>query len=280
MNIDYKNITQIRIKDGISLYRVQCLDCSYILKYFSYEPDRREIINYGILSSFNIPIMQIIAKTECCILMEDIEQSNFYRLGVDLDLSNTEVAKVIAKWYKQLHKNGKEYIANGKHKLYDESDIITRDNLEFIKAKTSTGQNPVWAELDENFDSIISAINNAEKTLTYNDFYYTNLIVAKDVSSAFMFDYNLLGQGYAYADIRNVCSSLSPIAKKAFLSEYGYFDKTEQSIDDVASVLTTLYFACKKEKFPTWANQSLMELQNGLFEKIRILINSPLNGDM
>ena len=37
-------------------------------------------------------------------------------------------------------------------------------------------------------------------TLTYNDFYYTNLAVLKDGTSAIMFDYNLLGKGYAYAD--------------------------------------------------------------------------------
>ena len=36
------------------------------------------------------------------------------------------------------------------------------------------------------------------RTLTYNDFYYTNMMVAKDKSSALMFDYNLLGKGYVY----------------------------------------------------------------------------------
>ena len=111
------------------------------------------------------------------------------------------------------------------------------------------------------------------RVLTYNDFYYTNLIIAKDKSSAFMFDYNLLGKGYVYSDIRNVCSSLGENAQKAFIETYGEFDKSEIIVDDVTSVLVTLYYACQRKTFPSWANYALNELKNDFESKILLLIN-------
>ena len=87
-----------------------------------------------------------------------------------------------------------------------------------------------------------------------------------------MFDYNLLGKGYAYADIRNVCFSLSEAAKKAFLEEYGVFDASEVIIDNVASVLITLHSACRKTLFPAYANNALKELHTGLMDKVDRLL--------
>lgn len=79
------------------------------------------------------------------------------------------------------------------------------------------------------------------------------MVVAKDTSSALMFDYNLLGKGYAYTDVRNILSSLSEEAGKAFLDEYGAFDPMEKALDDVVSVVVTLYLACQRDVFPLWA---------------------------
>ena len=105
-------------------------------------------------------------------------------------------------------------------------------------------------------------------TLTYKDFYYTNLIVAKDNSSAMMFDYNLLGKSYAYSDVRNVISSLTPNARETFLREYGETDPLETIIDDVVSVIVTLYFACQKEQFPLWAKPALNVVETDLMHKV------------
>lgn len=79
-------------------------------------------------------------------------------------------------------------------------------------------------------------------------------------------------------DIRNVCVSLSEVAKKAFLEEYGKFDTSEVIIDNVASILTTLYFACQKTQFPSWANYALKELRTGLIDKVNRLLYQPLLG--
>ena len=82
-----------------------------------------------------------------------------------------------------------------------------------------------------------------------------------------MFDYNLLGIGFRYSDIRNVCSSLSEEAGRVFIEEYGEINETEKVIDYALSILITLIFAYKKPKFPGWAQESLNAVFRGELEK-------------
>ena len=69
-----------------------------------------------------------------------------------------------------------------------------------------------------------------------------------------------------------MCFSLSEVAKKAFLEEYGKFDISEMIIDNVVSILTTLHFACQKTLFPSWANYALKELHTGFIDKVNRLL--------
>jgi len=85
--------------------------------------------------------------------------------------------------------------------------------------------------------------------------------VARDKSAALVFDYDLLGKGYVYADIRNVCSSLGKKAKAAFLAAYGDYDESEAAVDKIASELFSLAAACGQEKFPRWAEGALQKIQ-------------------
>lgn len=274
LNISYSNIDLIQNKNGVVVARVQSDTTSYIIKCFQNENYKREIKNYQFLNSLNIPTVNVFGFTDSAILMEDVSQSNAFRLGSTDDLYDVIVASKIAEWYKLLHTSSKDYVKKHGTKFYDETDFITRENIEFIKAKTNIQNLPVWKLIDDKFDIIVSKIKALPRVLTYNDFYYTNLIVAKDKSSAFMFDYNLLGKGYVYSDIRNVCSSLGENAKKAFLETYGEFDKSEIIVDDVASVLVTLYHACQRKKFPSWADYALEELKTNYTNKVQTLINS------
>jgi len=274
MQIKYTDIQQICDKDGIILYRVICENNEYILKYFDNEEYRREIQNYEILKSLNIPTIRIIANTGVCLLMEGIESSTFYRLGIKEDLNDANIAIEIAKWYKLLHSKGSTFISSNGGSFYNENDVITLENIALIKSKTGTTGNPVWIDIEKNIDVIHFLIQKTKQTLLYNDFYYTNLVVAKDKSSAYMFDYNLLGKGYVYADIRNVCSSLGEEAKSAFMGEYGFYSKTEVIIDDVASVLVTLYFACLRDTFPKWAEKYLNEVNNGFAKRVKTLLSN------
>jgi hypothetical protein len=260
MSVSFDKLTEMQYKDGASLWRVKDGERSLVLKCFDAEDYRREIGNYQILTSLGVPTLSVIAHTSASILLEDIKQSE-YRLGVDSDLSSADISALIAKWYRKLHENGRSYAQT--YELYDETDVITRESLQKIKEKTNTADLPVWTEIENNFDGIIAAVKAPPRTLTYNDFYYTNLAVKRDGSAAIMYDYNLLGKGYAYSDVRNVCSSLGSEAKAAFLTAYGAFDGREILIDDVAGVLTTLHFACQREHFPKWADETLRKVTSG-----------------
>ena len=272
MSIRYDSISQMQYKDGLSLRQVDQSGTSFVLKCFDKPDHRREIQNYKALSMLGIPTLKLVASTACAILMEDIEASSF-RLGTADDLNDMAVATLIANWYKVLHHKGAEYAQT--HDLYDECDVLTLENMAVVKRKTATGNCPVWAFIKENFDKIKGIIMRLPRTLTYNDFYYTNLAVAHDGSSALMFDYNFLGKGYVYSDIRNVCSSLGEKAKAAFLSSYGEVDEAEVMADKVASTLTTLYFACEKNSFPSWAQSELEKVKNGeLLDALHVLLEN------
>ena len=254
----------IRSKAGISLYRVESEGKKLILKVFENYEDTREIDNYLMLSKLKIPTLPLLGYTKNAILLPDAEASDEYRLGKESDLSDLEVAKAIAKWYRLLHEKGSVYLSGRKTTMYDESDLLTADNMKLIAEKTGTTDNMLWQVITENYSTIHSRIDALPRTLTYNDFYWTNLIVSKNGESAFLFDYNLLGKGIAYGDIRNVSSSLSREAAEAFIQEYGDdIAKEQKKADAFIAPLVTLVSACEYETFPSWAKASLEELKNG-----------------
>jgi len=274
LSIAYDGITFLQDKDGVIVARIACGEKSYVIKCFQKEDYKRELKNYQLLASLGIPTIRVIAFTDSALLLEDIDCSSTYRLGIMEDISDSDVARRIAVWYKQLHAQGYGYVCQHGESMYDEADFFTLENIVYIKEKTGTQNAPAWAVLEKNYAVINEILRNTRRTITYNDFYYTNMVIAKDMSSALMFDYNLLGKGYAYADIRNVLSSLSEESGKAFLEEYGEFDPLEKTIDDVVSVVVTLFFACRRDKFPRWAQVLIDELDTTFIEKIRILMGT------
>lgn len=272
LGIKTEKIEKMREKDGIALLKIKTKEKSFVFKYFYNKDYRREIIIYDILKDLGIETIEVFAKTEKSILMEDISESGKYRLGTEEDMSDKDTAKAIAKWYKKLHAAGYEYLKIHSEDFYSENAVITRENLAFIKDKTKTDKLPVWKIINDNFSLIKNKIESMKKTFNYNDFYYMNLVVSKDKSKAFMFDYNLFGKGPAYSDINNVCWSLSEEAKEAFLDEYGKIDEHEKFVAETAMVLSSLFFACKREEFPDWGKELLEELKTGFDEKIKKLV--------
>ena len=267
LQIKPDTVQAIRDKDGVAVYRVASGGESYILKTYENEADRREIKNYQVLNVLGLQTLKVVGSTENALLMEDVAQSKTLRLAEKGDMADPAVAAKLAAWYKQLHEYGKAFVAAHGQGMYDETDCITKGNMEAAARKTCTAGNPAWALLQGNFGAISKKIASVKRTLTYNDFYYTNMIVAKDKSAAFMFDYNLLGKGYAYADLRNVTSSLGGEAGKAFLRAYGAYDPVEEAFDAVASILTTLHFGCQRKTFPAWAEEELAKVKDGALEQ-------------
>ena len=122
MNIDYKSINILQEKDGVIVARINCENKSFVMKLFQRREFRREIGNYKILSSLNIPTLNFISATDKALLIEDVCSNNTYRLGIDKDLDDAEIATLIAKWYKLLHHRGYEYIEENKEEKKDESN--------------------------------------------------------------------------------------------------------------------------------------------------------------
>ena len=271
MGIVCQDVSVLQDKDGVIVARVVSAEKSYVVKCFQKDEYKREMENYRLLETLGVPTIQVIASTDSSILLEDIACSSVYRLGVREDMFDLEVARRIAVWYKQLHNQGYAHVCQRGESMYDETDFFTVENIACIKEKTGTQDAPAWRLLESHYAAISHLLSKVRRTLTYNDFYYTNMVVAQDKSSALMFDYNLLGKGYAYSDVRNVLSSLSEEAGKAFLDAYGEFDPTEKALDDVVSVVVTLFLACQYDKFPWWVKALLDKLDTTFIAKIEYL---------
>lgn len=254
----------IRSKAGVSVYRLEASGKKLVLKMFLNPEDRREISNYRLLGELGIPTLPVLGYAEEALLLPDVSTSEKYRLGVEEDLQDVQVAEAIAKWYRRLHDTGRQYLTRNSVSLYDETDVITVENMVRAEEVTDTIDNPLWNVVKDNFDDMKKKIVKLPRTLTYNDFYWDNLIVSKDKTEAFMFDYNLMGMGMAYGDVRNVISSMGKEAAKAFCDAYGVNGLDEEKLaDDFLAHMVTLCIASQREVFPAWAGESLEMLKNG-----------------
>lgn len=253
------NSETLQHKDGVLTERIRTGEGTAIRKNFENPDSTREITNYRMLSRLNVPTLQVLSHNSNSITLEDIAASDHWRLGTPADLSDPKTAAAIARWYQKLHQSSR---GEATEEMYDESDLFTRENLKFLPEFTKLPHHPVWNVLESNFEAIRSIADRLPKTITYNDFYWTNLAVSRDGREALMFDYNLMGKGYAYSDIRNVTVSLSPDAAAAFLAEYGPADPLERSVDDILSPIITLILASRRDTFPSWAQDSLEALND------------------
>ena len=275
-DISHCSIQQLRLiraKSGVHVYRCLYDGKHAVIKYFENEDDRREILNYRILSSCGIPIIKTLALGKESLVMEDIVFSNVWRLGVLEDLGDTDVAESLAKWYFTFHENGTA--VKELDNLYFEFALITKENLKILANKLPEA-NELFQFVITNYSKFFELIYKPSFTLTYNDFYWVNFVVRNDKKAAMMFDYNLLGKGYRYSDFRNVCWSLSDDAKSAFMNEYNrlFFEKhgcnrteeekLEKSIDDLSGLLHSLVVAfIERDSFPDWAEHAKTEAING-----------------
>lgn len=118
-------------------------------------------------------------------------------------------------------------------------------------------------------------IDAQECTLTYNDFFWTNMTVRRDGTAAMMFDYNLMGAGWRLSDMNNVTWSLAGPAKHAFEEEYAALYRarhgnrwepgSQKMLNDLVSMLVTLVFALRRDAFPSWAESSLRAAEQQTF---------------
>ena len=257
----------IRAQRGIAAARVFTDGGPLILKAFSDEPSRREIKNYRILNSIGVPTLRLEGATEKSLLMEDITASETIRLGCESDLHDKAVIEAIGRWYRLLHERGREYVRLHGAGMYDEWDLFTRENIDMLTGSLGCECKKPLRGFIERFDDIRDQLDSAPKTLCYNDFYYTNMAVAKDKSHALMFDYNLLGKGCCINDIENVTYWFTPEERELFISEYGGIDAELLSLQREISPVITLISAVRRGIFPDWAEEAASELKSVFAER-------------
>ena len=259
-------IQPIRKKFGISVFRITKEKESYVGKYFDDQQihGRQEIQHYKMLRELNIPTLEVIAHTNSLVLMEDVATSTLYRLGIEQDMSDVQVACLVAQWFKQLHTRGKSFFGISKLALLDKvDDAFNHDKITKAITKSNTHENPFWDALLQNINEIKNTYISLCNTITYNDFWWDNLVVAKDFSTALMFDYNCISRKYAYADVRHILSVLSKEAGAAFIKGYGDIDEGEKVFEELYFPLTGIVDALNLEELPSWANTFIEMLHNG-----------------
>ena len=264
-NLKEITLEEVSNKDGILVYRIKDQESSKILKVFENKIYKREISNYKILMELGIQTIPVYSFAESSILMEDIKFSDRYRLAAKEDMFDPKVIVPLARWYQKLHREGEIYLKDNKIKLYSEYDLITRESITFLKDKINVKNEKVWDILNSEIDKL-HKFCRARRTITYNDFYFVNMIVAKDYSEAFMFDYNMLGEGLIASDILNVTSSTKKCDEK-FIESYGEINMLETTVNNILAHIFAVLEGFKRENFPDWAEESLKFLEGESFEK-------------
>jgi hypothetical protein len=212
-----QNFRMIHAKNGVYVYRCLYDGAPAVVKYFEKEDDKREILNYRILTQHDIPTVKTLSLAKATLVMEDISVSEHWRLGMEEDFEDVEVAKSLAQWYFTLHENGTS--VSELDTLYFEYDSITEENLKILIQKFPEA-NELFQYVLTRYDRLYELIYKPSFTLTYNDFHWANFVVRKDKKAAMMFDFNLMGKGYRFSDFRNVYWFISKEAKTAFDDEY------------------------------------------------------------
>lgn len=273
MGFECDRIELIREKDGVTVARLYDKEKSAIIKTFAPGTSCREMDNYRILSSLGVPTLHVYAACDNGIIIEDMASEKCkYRLAAEEDMADENIARNLAAWYRKLHASGFEYVKKHGESMYSEFGLFTPENIAAVKERT--GALPVWRLLEENYETIAAHIAAAPMTITYNDFYYTNMAVARDGGAAIMFDYNLLGKGHAYSDMRNVEYSLAANAAAAFRESYGDYDfSREAAIDAVISPIVTLHFAYNRAEFPKWAVSELENIKTDYIKAVEKLLS-------
>ncbi|MGO1667339.1 hypothetical protein, partial [Flaviflexus sp.] len=144
------------------------------------------------LGQLGVPTINVLATSERALLREDVAASEEWRLGVEADLADTDVATSLATWYPSFHEAGRVYLAGHNVELYDEDRVITRESVRGNARATATEDLLVWQMVEDNFEELVALIAGLRRTLTHNDFYWTNLVVSRDRTAAMMVDYDLL----------------------------------------------------------------------------------------
>ena len=259
-------------RHGHAIWRVVTPERSYVLKWLPEANARVEVESYLLLQKLGVPTLPLYGSTAQALLLEDVTQSDAWRLATEADLARPEVGQAVARWYRVFHNTGATLLSKGDCPgfLARETDELDPDGILATGRVLGLSNCHVWALAAEHIELLKAAVNKLSVTLNYNDFYWTNLALSRQEDSqlkAIIFDYHLLGVGMRFSDCRNVTSSLSGDAVRAFWDAYGNVDLREEKFDRPLATLYSLNVASHISEFPRWAEGSRARVINGDLER-------------
>ena len=226
-----------------------------------------ELRAYGLLARLGVPTLRHLVQPPNLLLLEDLERSPRWRLATANDLLAPATGAAVAAWYGALHGAGAR-LSSEEGGLPDwllcEAELVTHASVtqaaRRLLLEATTGIRAALAALPR----LVEAYASLPQTLTYNDFYWSNLALSRaDPTTAVVFDLHLLGRGPACADIRNVVGSLGPAAREAFLAGMGPVDPRHAALDRPMATLHGLVVAASRTRVPRWAWPLCQQARDG-----------------
>ena len=91
-------VQTIHSKHGARLYRIECGDRSFVLKYFGDAARAAEVRCYALLEQCAVPTLPVHGRTEQALLLEDLDRSPTWRLASAEDMQSGPTGAAIARW--------------------------------------------------------------------------------------------------------------------------------------------------------------------------------------
>ncbi len=269
---EIRRVETISVRPGRRLYRIRTHKGSYVLKSFPVGNPGNEIKGYSLLRQLSVPTLDVIAMTETDLLLEDLTCSETWRLATEPDAGDRHVGRAVARWYWHFHEKGSALAAAGSGLppfLKREEDLLDRAGIESAGRALGLSRMDSWRLAADHIELLKLALSDFGTTLNYNDFHWTNLALSRKSGpgmEAIVFDYDLLGIGTRYSDVRNAVGSLSGEAIAGFQEVYGSVDPGEKTLDRPLATLYALVSAARMVMFPKWAEESRQTVLNGTFK--------------
>ena len=254
-------------KEDAVIWRLLANERSAVLKMSKMSHSPIETMAYTLLDTLDVPTIQVYESGANWILLEDLNDSTVWRLATVEDMNSEQTGIAVAAWYRVFHDAGARLVRDTSGSpsfLKRQCDALTQESIMETGRRLGMAHLPVWRVAAKHIERLKSAFRTYPETLNYNDFHWTNLALSRDEPvRAVVFDYHLLGIGPAWADVRNVCGSLGPLAREAFLAAYGRVDDSAAVLDRPLSMLYSLQVASMRSRLPEWAGGFLSAVRKG-----------------
>ena len=269
-------VVPLRERHGHAVYRLECGPRSFVLKWFPDPARAVEVPTYALLEAYGVPTPRVHARTAHAHLLEDLARSAAWRLATPADLARAGPGAAVAAWYRALHEAGRRAVTapgGPPPHLRREADVLDAASVCDLGERLGLSEAPGWAQVVESIDALRQALRALPETLTYGDFHWSNLALARGAEQAgaeagaraLVFGHHLLGLGPAESDLRNVLGSLEEPARAAFRAAYGAVNERALRLDAPVATLYALHEAAQRPQLPRWAAALVREVRTGAF---------------